>query len=67
MNGNRFPVLTGDNKIGRDPNCEIMLESAMVSWNHAIIEASKNGVTIHDLDSRNKTKKGLLTLKPWIR
>jgi hypothetical protein len=45
-------------RIGRDPECELSLESAeghAVSWNHARIELGRDGATVADIGSSNGT------------
>jgi hypothetical protein len=39
--------------IGRDPDCDIVLDSIFVSRFHARLQAAEDGYEIHDLDSRN--------------
>ena len=41
--------------IGRDPNCNIVLEMPTISWHHASIVPGKSGCTLKDLDSTNGT------------
>jgi len=41
--------------IGRDPSCEIMVDDASVSRNHAVIRPCPGGHVIEDLGSKNGT------------
>lgn len=45
--------------IGRDPNGDIVLPYATISWNHAVIAASGNKLVVRDLESRNGTFVGV--------
>ncbi len=45
----------GENRIGREPDNEIVLNNKAVSRYHAIIFVSKNQISIKDLDSSNGT------------
>lgn len=55
--GRRF-VLEGKNQeaaIGRDPACEFVIDSDMVSRKHVRLEKRFDAVTLHDLNSKNGT------------
>lgn len=41
--------------IGRDPNCDQMLDHPMVSWRHLKLMRSRDGFVVEDLDSTNGT------------
>lgn len=54
--GNReFPVFGKLTTIGRDPSCDIVVNSPMVSGQHVLIISSCGARTVEDLDSRNGT------------
>jgi ABC-type multidrug transport system ATPase subunit len=40
---------------GRDPNCDIPLDFATVSWRHARLTKTPDGILVEDLGSRNGT------------
>jgi ABC-type multidrug transport system ATPase subunit len=42
-------------EIGRDPSCEIPLPFPMVSWRHARLTRTEQGIVVEDLNSRNGT------------
>jgi ABC-type multidrug transport system ATPase subunit/predicted component of type VI protein secretion system len=42
-------------EIGRDPQCDIPLDFPMVSWRHARLTRTENGILVEDLGSRNGT------------
>lgn len=50
-----LPLLTGSIIVGRASACDVVLADSGVSREHARIEVDANGVTIHDLKSRNGT------------
>jgi hypothetical protein len=50
-----YPLLSGDNTIGRDPSNTVCLPDDYVSKFHARLVRSGNGFTLVDLDSANKT------------
>ena len=64
---NKYQVVVGDNRIGRDPKCEIYISNPSLSRTHAVIEAERDGATVHDVKSSNGTKKGGVRLKPNVR
>ena len=41
--------------IGRDPDCDYPLKYPMISWRHARLEKTPNGLVIEDLGSKNGT------------
>ena len=41
--------------IGRDPRCDVPLEFPMVSWHHARLTRTPDGILVEDLGSRNGT------------
>ena len=42
-------------EIGRDPKCEIPVDYPMVSWRHARLTRTQDGIIVEDLGSRNGT------------
>jgi len=46
---------TGDTRIGRDPDNDIVLDSNFVSGRHALIRGNRGVFTLHDLASTNGT------------
>lgn len=48
-------VYAGDNLLGRDSDCAIVIDASGVSRHHARITASAAGVTVEDLGSKNGT------------
>ena len=42
-------------EVGRDPKCEISLDLPMVSWHHARLTKTPDGILVEDLGSRNGT------------
>jgi serine phosphatase RsbU (regulator of sigma subunit) len=53
--GEQVPLPAGRLVIGRHPDCEIVLDVASVSRQHAALTVADEGVTIEDLHSRNGT------------
>jgi DNA-binding winged helix-turn-helix (wHTH) protein len=51
----RFPLLAGENVLGRAPDVEVMIESTRASRRHARIVVAGDRVTLEDLRSRNGT------------
>ena len=49
----RYPLLATNTKIGRDETNDIVLSSAAVSRNHALIERQKDCYVLHDCNSFN--------------
>ena len=41
--------------LGRDPQCDVVLDFPMVSWHHARITRDARGLFVHDLKSSNGT------------
>ncbi len=41
--------------VGRDPACDIHVDSPLVSWHHARLVKGPDGIAIEELDSRNGT------------
>ena len=55
--GKQFSMIKGDNKIGRDSTCQVMLDSDTISREHAKVNYLGNGqFEIIDLGSRNRIK-----------
>lgn len=50
-----YPVRDGENLIGRDPDCSIVLEVSGVSRRHASITIAGEQVVLEDLGSKNGT------------
>jgi ABC-type multidrug transport system ATPase subunit/ABC-type multidrug transport system permease subunit len=42
-------------EVGRDPKCDIPLDFPMVSWRHARLTRTPDGILVEDLGSRNGT------------
>jgi predicted component of type VI protein secretion system len=53
--GQRWLVDQDQTTIGREPDCEVVIEERQVSRYHARIERDENGYTIIDLGSKNGT------------
>jgi ABC-type multidrug transport system ATPase subunit len=51
----KVPLSGSKIEIGRDPNCDIPLPFPMVSWRHARLTPTKDGMVVEDLNSRNGT------------
>ncbi|XP_064486200.1 mediator of DNA damage checkpoint protein 1-like isoform X2 [Ornithodoros turicata] len=62
-----FQLKQGANVIGRLASSDICLDSKAVSQRHLCIHVHRCYVLIEDLGSRNKTKKGKVTLVPHVR
>ncbi|HEY3742076.1 MAG TPA: FHA domain-containing protein, partial [Bryobacteraceae bacterium] len=46
----------GDQMVfGRDPSCDYPLDFPMISWRHAILKRTPQGLVVEDLNSRNGT------------
>lgn len=54
LSGQRWNI-NNEIRIGRDPECEIMIPDRQISRIHAQITYSKDGVAIEDLSSKNGT------------
>lgn len=50
-----LPLVSGSIVVGRASACDVVLADSGVSREHARIDVDGNGVTIHDLKSRNGT------------
>jgi len=55
LNGRRFPLHDGRNVIGREPACDVLLEAAGVSRQHACIVITNGSAQLEDLGSKNGT------------
>lgn len=53
--GRTWLLPTGDYVIGRSPSCQIQLKEYAVSRHHCRLRVTKEGLSICDLGSRNKT------------
>lgn len=53
--GMKFPLIAGDNIIGRLMGSEVMLDDHSVSRQHAIVTQTREGWTIEDKGSKNGT------------
>ena len=56
--GKSFPLVQGDNTIGRDPSCQIVLTDPAVSRQHALVRGQTEGTVVYDLGSSSGTKVG---------
>jgi DNA-binding winged helix-turn-helix (wHTH) protein len=56
--GRRFPLVAGENVVGRDPEVAVRLDSSTVSRRHARLAVTAERVTIEDLGSKNGTLRG---------
>jgi hypothetical protein len=54
----RFPLDTGEQVLGADPDCAMVVRHPTVSRRHARFEAVDNGVLVTDLESSNGTRVG---------
>ena len=50
-----YSLVPGENVLGRDPSCSVMLDDNLVSRRHAVVRVAGNTATIEDLGSRNGT------------
>jgi DNA-binding winged helix-turn-helix (wHTH) protein len=50
-----FPLVPGENIVGRDPGCAVTIPSGLVSRRHARVVVTRDGATIADLGSKNGT------------
>ncbi|MCB9567372.1 MAG: FHA domain-containing protein [Myxococcales bacterium] len=48
-----FPLIVGDNLIGREPSAEVCIDLPDVSRRHAMIRVTPEGATVEDLESKN--------------
>lgn len=53
--GRRIPLAEGQISLGRDPNCNVVIELENVSRRHCVVRSTEEGVTIRDLGSTNGT------------
>ena len=61
----RIDLTPGDNEIGRDPQCDVLINDASVSRHHARITLGAGVATLVDRGSKNGTKvNGRLIKKP---
>ncbi|GLH10396.1 Uncharacterized protein GBIM_15347 [Gryllus bimaculatus] len=69
VNDNLYPIFSGSNRIGRDPEfCSVVFNNMTLSKEHAVIEVEDRfSHLIYDLGSKNKTRVGKTILKPHIR
>jgi DNA-binding winged helix-turn-helix (wHTH) protein len=53
-----FPLLEGENIIGRDPECSVWLDSESVSRRHAriVVDSTERRIWLDDLASKNGTR-----------
>ena len=54
----RFPLSTGENVIGRDPDVEVRLDASTVSRRHARLVVTGEATTLEDFGSKNGTFRG---------
>ncbi len=59
-----FPIEKGEMVLGRDPECDFMLNDSDVSRQHARVRIDNRGVWLADLDSTNGTKVNGVALLP---
>jgi DNA-binding winged helix-turn-helix (wHTH) protein len=52
----RLALTAGENVVGRDADCDVVITDVSVSRRHARINVSESGITVIDLGSKNKTK-----------
>nr|XP_031840738.1 mediator of DNA damage checkpoint protein 1 isoform X1 [Nomia melanderi] len=64
IGSNSYPIKKGINKIGRHPECNILLNDQTVSKKHAEIEVTNGETWLCDLNSSNKTKLNSSILRP---
>jgi DNA-binding winged helix-turn-helix (wHTH) protein len=53
--GGRYPLIEGDNVLGRGDDCEVSLKLASISRRHAVITVNGTQITLRDLRSKNGT------------
>jgi DNA-binding winged helix-turn-helix (wHTH) protein len=51
--GQQYPLLEGDNLVGRAPGTRVVLTNRSVSRRHALVRVHDGAVSIHDLGSTN--------------
>lgn len=62
-----YPILKGDNTVGRHDLCQISIPVRSLSKKHACIEVRGRSHFIYDMGSRNKTRRGTHYLTPEVR
>lgn len=68
VNGLRHDIFCGENVIGRDEQCDIVISSAAISTKHAVIEIEDLEThLIYDTGSTNKTRLRKFVMKPHVR
>lgn len=65
--GRSFPLATGTNIVGRDPDVEIQIDASMVSRRHARFVVTVKGVTLEDMSSKNGTFRGAERITSPVR
>lgn len=58
-----FLLMPGSYLIGRDPTCDLTLDSKRVSRHHLVCKVTSDAVTVKDLGSRNGMQVGGVTVK----
>lgn len=53
--GEESPLHAGENVLGRDPACDIVIDDSTVSRRHACVTAGEGEILIADLSSKNGT------------
>jgi hypothetical protein len=53
--GEKFELKSGENLVGRAPQCAICINTPGLSKEHAVITVNENGIFIRDLNSTNGT------------
>ncbi len=53
--GSIFPLTSGDNRLGRDASCEVVVLDEQVSRTHAVLRVSDHGCEFEEGNSRNGT------------
>ncbi len=53
--GKSFPLVRGDNTIGRDPTCQVIVTDESVSRVHANVRREEQGCIVYDMGSRTGT------------
>jgi DNA-binding winged helix-turn-helix (wHTH) protein len=54
----RFPLINGDNVVGRDPEVEVRLDASTVSRRHARLIVTRDRTMLEDFGSKNGTSRG---------
>jgi pSer/pThr/pTyr-binding forkhead associated (FHA) protein len=55
LDGGPDICVDGEVVVGRDPDCEIRIDSQSVSRRHCVLIETSGGLRVHDLDSTNGT------------